>query len=141
MSFTVTLSSDYGYVSAAYFSIVSLLVWQSSTVNKRRAKAGIKYPQLYADKEEVAKSTDALIFNCAQRAHQNTLETVIPVAISTAIVATLHPLIAAGALASWVVSRVAYTRGYMTGIPKNRNNFGTRVFGLPAYLGVHLDSH
>ncbi|KAJ7060472.1 hypothetical protein C8F01DRAFT_1253802 [Mycena amicta] len=137
MPFTITLSSDYAYVSGVFFSVVSLLIWQTITVNNLRVKAGIQYPQLYADKEEMANSKDAMKFNCAQRAHQNTLENVTPIAICTTIVATIHPLLAAVALAGWTLSRVAYTRGYLTGIPNNRNNLATRVFFVPAYFALH----
>jgi glutathione S-transferase len=39
-------------------------------VSSARKASGIKYPQMYASKEEQDKSKEALKFNCVQRAHQ-----------------------------------------------------------------------
>lgn len=44
--------------------------WQMFLVSKARKDSGIKYPQMYASKEEQEKSKEALKFNCVQRAHQ-----------------------------------------------------------------------
>lgn len=76
-------------------STVFLLLWQTSVVGKARGRAKIDYPQgvfafmgiffgnymrltsfvAYAEKAQADASLDAKKFNCAQRAHQNTLET------------------------------------------------------------------
>ncbi|KIJ65028.1 hypothetical protein HYDPIDRAFT_88789, partial [Hydnomerulius pinastri MD-312] len=66
---------------------------------------------------EVEASGSALIFNCAQRAQQNTLEN-FPLALVSALAARLkYPIISAALCEFWVVSRVFYTLGYTTGDP------------------------
>ena len=56
-------------------------------------------------------------FNCAQRAHQNTLESV-PHTLFTILFAGLRYPTAATALGSvWVFGRLIYTTGYATGDP------------------------
>ncbi|KAF5312297.1 hypothetical protein D9619_002922 [Psilocybe cf. subviscida] len=122
MSVTVTLPEGFQYVGSAVVSTVLLLLIQSNVVGRYRKRAGIKYPQLYAENAQVEKSADALKFNCAQRAHQNTLE-YIPIAyVTTLVTATKFPVFAAGVLGWWSLSRIAYTRGYVTGDPQKRVN-------------------
>lgn len=53
-----------------------MLTWQSIVVGKYRKAANVPYPQAYAEKAEADASLDAKKFNCAQRAHQNTLESI-----------------------------------------------------------------
>ncbi|EAU92743.1 hypothetical protein CC1G_01788 [Coprinopsis cinerea okayama7 len=110
----------FGYVGASLVSTVWLLLGQSFAVSSARKKAGIDYPQAYAEKAQEKASKEALIFNCAQRAHQNTLENLPAVYISTIVTGLRYPIPAAAACALWVVSRISYTRGYITGDPKKR---------------------
>jgi len=120
MSFTVTLPNNYEYVGAALVSTVWLLIAQGVIVSRYRKRAGIKYPQMYAEKAEAEASKDALKFNCAQRAHQNTLENIPLVLVSTIITGLQFPVYAAAGCAVWTLSRISYTRGYITGDPKKR---------------------
>ncbi|KAI9454166.1 hypothetical protein BJY52DRAFT_1123030, partial [Lactarius psammicola] len=105
-------------VVAALFSIVPVLELQTSVVIRARDKAGIRYPQLYAEKAEQEASKDAKIFNCAQRAHQNTLENVPGIVLSTLISAIHYPTYAAIGCGIWSFSRVFFTLGYSTGEPR-----------------------
>jgi len=58
-------------------------------------RAGLEYPHLYAEKAEAAASKDAMIFNCTQRAAQNTLEYLPVVITCTVITAVKYPILAA----------------------------------------------
>lgn len=48
-------------------------------------------------------------FNCAQRAHQNTLESVPFILASTAFLGLFHPKAATAGALSWVFGRIFYT--------------------------------
>ncbi|KIM84294.1 hypothetical protein PILCRDRAFT_818633 [Piloderma croceum F 1598] len=130
MSSTIVVPQGLSYTSAAVLSTAFVLVWQTRVVSKARSRAGIKYPQAYAENAAVEASREALIFNCAQRAHQNTLETLPIVLITTLITAVKYPLPAAAACAIWGFSRVFYTLGYITGEPKKRSR------GFFGYIGI-----
>ncbi|KAI9428905.1 hypothetical protein H4582DRAFT_837378 [Lactarius indigo] len=120
-SVTVTLPSNFPWVVASIFSIVPVVQWQMTLVVQAREKAGIKYPQLYAEKAEQEASEDARIFNCVQRAHQNTLENVPPMVLSTLVSAIRYPTLAAVGCGIWSFARIFYTIGYSTGEPSERS--------------------
>ncbi|KAJ6511421.1 hypothetical protein C8R47DRAFT_1095010 [Mycena vitilis] len=131
---TITVPTGFSYVVAALMSTVYLLAGQIINVSKHRKLAGIAYPQLYADKAEVAVSTAALKFNCAQRVHQNTLEYIPWLYLMTVTFGVKYPVLAASSLAMWVIGRVAYSIGYSTGEPDKRNNIVTVIFATPSVL-------
>ncbi|KAF9477514.1 membrane-associated proteins in eicosanoid and glutathione metabolism [Pholiota conissans] len=135
MSTTVTLPEGFHYLAPAFVSTIFLLYGQNITVSQYRKRAGIAYPQMYAEKKQAEDSKDAHLFNCAQRAHQNTLEN-IPIVYTATLVAGLkYPVFAAASLAFWSLSRVSYTRGYITGDPKKRGSI-LYIAGAVASLGV-----
>jgi len=55
-----------------------------------------------------------------QRAHQNTLENVPIIVLTTLISAFRYPIPAAAACGLWSVSRIMYTLRYGSGDPKKR---------------------
>lgn len=65
---------DYGYVTMAAASTGFLGLFQSLAVAKARKAAKIPYPVAYATHEEALADPAKMKFNCAQRAHLNTLE-------------------------------------------------------------------
>ncbi|KAH9044362.1 hypothetical protein EDB85DRAFT_449458 [Lactarius pseudohatsudake] len=127
-SVTVNLSTSYAWVVASIFSIVPVVQWQMTLVVQAREKAGIPYPQLYAEKAEQIASMDAMIFNCIQRAHQNTLENVPPMVLSTLVSAIRYPKLAAIGCGIWSLARVFYTMGYSTGEPSERSRGFTSLY-------------
>ncbi|TCD70212.1 hypothetical protein EIP91_004392 [Steccherinum ochraceum] len=111
----------HGYVAAALLSTFYLNLYQYLAVARARKAAGIAYPQMYADKAEMAASDAAKTFNYAQRAHGNTLESVPFVLMSTAVAAIEFPKFAAASLGLWSLFRFVYTISYTSGGPTKRN--------------------
>ncbi|KAF9257703.1 membrane-associated proteins in eicosanoid and glutathione metabolism [Marasmius fiardii PR-910] len=139
-------------VGASLLSTVFLLIYQVSVASSARKAAKIPYPHHFADKAEEQASFEARKFNCAQRAHANTLEWLPSVYLTTFLSAVKYPEITAGLLAGWTLTRVMYTRGYASGTPEKRETgvmlgfllqlglLGTSLAvvgcGLKAYLGI-----
>ena len=139
MSTTITLPENYGYVVLAATSTGFLTLLQFILVSSGRKKAGIKYPQMYAEKAEMDKSFEAVKFNCAQRAHGNTLEFLPHVLFFTTFLGLRYPTLAASLGATWTGARVLYTLGYVTGDPAKRNTRGGAISTV-AYFGLLLSS-
>ncbi|KAL0951474.1 hypothetical protein HGRIS_008162 [Hohenbuehelia grisea] len=136
---TLIVPEGFQYVTASVVATSWLLAGQSVLVGRYRKNAGIPYPYAYAEKVEAANSPAANRFNCAQRAHQNTLESLPVVLVGTVITGLAHPILAASLCGSWVLSRIFYTRGYITGEPKNRYG-GLGALGSLASIAVILSS-
>ncbi|KAI0317603.1 hypothetical protein OF83DRAFT_124155 [Amylostereum chailletii] len=117
MSTGVSVPTGFGWVAASLLSTAVVLQWQSVVVAKARKSAAIEYPRLYADKAEMATSNAAVVFNCKQRAHQNTLEHMPTLLIATLIAAIRYPKLAAAACGTWSLGRILYTIGYSSGVP------------------------
>ncbi|KAJ7165020.1 hypothetical protein C8R46DRAFT_1097919 [Mycena filopes] len=131
---TIIVPTGFSYVAAAMMSTIFLLGGQLVTVSKHRALAGIAYPQLYADKEHAAASPAAMKFNRAQRVHHNTMEYIPGLYLMTVVFGVKYPVLAASSLGLWVLGRVAYSIGYITGPPDNRNNIVTVICATPSLL-------
>jgi len=118
---TIQIPEQYPLVIAVATSTIFLNIYQYTNVNRHRKASGIKYPQLYAEKAEVEKSPLAQQFNCAQRAHQNTLEN-LPYALLMAFVGGLKfPVASSVILGAWILGRIRYTYTYSKGDPQKRN--------------------
>ena len=124
--------------------VVTFVVIPQQAGNARK-KYGVKYPTMYLARTE--KDADAynwhappvcrcLSFSQAalqrrrqtsprsrsfQRAHANTLENYTQFTILLLIAGLKHPLTAAAAGAVYIVGRIVYAIGYMTGDPNKRN--------------------
>ncbi|CAG8631771.1 8032_t:CDS:2 [Ambispora leptoticha] len=72
-----------------------------------------------------------MLFNCYQRAHQNSLESQPQVLFMLAVSGLKYPLIASIAGTIFVAGRIFYARGYQTGQPENRQRGS---FGILGYL-------
>ncbi|KAI0347713.1 membrane-associated proteins in eicosanoid and glutathione metabolism [Trametopsis cervina] len=127
MTTMITLPQEYAYTFAGVLPIFYVLLWQITQVGKARKAAGIKYPQLYAEKDEADSSRSAKIFNCLQRSHQNTLENLPTALFSTLIAGLRYPRFAGALCGTWAICRVFYTIGYGTGDPNARNYLGSNA--------------
>jgi len=81
-------------------------------------------------------SPDNDVFNCIQRAHQNTLES-YPQFLFLLLLGGLEwPVVSAGAGAVYLASRILYAKGYYTGDPKKRMRGSFGALGLVVLLGA-----
>ncbi|KAJ8287431.1 hypothetical protein COCON_G00000900 [Conger conger] len=106
------LPPRFGYVILTYLYSWIMLTYLGVKVGGARKKYNVKYPTMYSDKEQV--------FNCIQRAHQNTLEVYPQWLVFQTIAALVYPTAAAVLGAIWVTSRFSYAWGYYTGDPAKR---------------------
>ena len=126
MTISPSLSPSFAYCIGATGLMGLANMYGAITVVGARKKYGIKYPKMYADGD----SKDATAFNCAQRAHQNTLEGLPITAINMLACGTVYPLTSAALGAVWSIGRVLYIRGYATNGPDGR-----MVGALVSHLG------
>ncbi|XP_061552622.1 microsomal glutathione S-transferase 3b [Phycodurus eques] len=125
MDILTVLPSNFGYVIFTYLYSWIMLSYLAVKVGAARKKYDVKYPTMYSDKAQV--------FNCIQRAHQNTLEVYPQWLVFQTIAALVFPLTASVLGAIWVTSRLSYAWGYYTGDPAKRMN---GAYGYIGYLGV-----
>merc|ERR1712025_134520 len=123
----------YGYVLLVPILTYCLSFWQGFMVGKMRTKYKVDYPAMYSDTEPV--------FNCYQRAHQNTLEK-IPLFLCLLLLAGLFNAKVSAAFGFlWLVARVIYSIGYYSGLPKNRmvGSLMTLLSEIPLFTMVFLE--
>ena len=121
------LHKDFGYVIFCIVYTIIMNIYLMINVGKARKKYGVKYPAMYSDSSNM--------FNCIQRAHQNTLEQLPIFLVLLMIVGTAFPKYAAACGAIYVTSRFSYAWGYYTGDPEKRLKSG---YGIIGYLGLLL---
>lgn len=138
MSQAILLPEGYKYITAPLVSLGWVLLWQGMLVGRARKRAGIAYPQLYAEQAECKENPAALKFNCTQRAHQNTLEFLPIVVLGTLITGLNYPLLATALSSTFSIGRVVYTYGYKTGDPAKRTPGGMISNG--ATIGLLLSA-
>ncbi|KAG8931957.1 hypothetical protein FRC02_001837 [Tulasnella sp. 418] len=124
MSLSINLPQQYGLVALSTASYFWLSFWQSVNVGKHRRRANIPYPLAYADKAQQDASKEAFQFNCAQRAHANTLETLPMIIIMTLFTGLSYPVFAASTGFAWTIARVLFTLSYTIAGPGKRNSWG-----------------
>ena len=126
--------AGYGYVFAGLLGTQLANLFCVINVSRYRRRFGIRYPTLYADASHVdgkqCKEEDVQTFNCAQRAHQNTLESLGSVQLQGALVGLRYPVFAAACLALYAVGRVLYCIGYTRDGPSGR-----LIGGVVSHLG------
>ncbi|KAJ9122272.1 hypothetical protein QFC22_001692 [Naganishia vaughanmartiniae] len=134
---SLVLPSNYAFVALVAAGSMFLNVFQSFTVSKARKAAGVKYPIYMAENSVAEKDPKAYRFNCCQRAHANTLESVPTFLFGLLYSGLYHPRASAILGAFWLVGRVLFTIGYASGQPNRRNSSGGVIHNI-GYLGLML---
>ncbi|WVQ80393.1 hypothetical protein IAT38_002498 [Cryptococcus sp. DSM 104549] len=129
---TFTLPPAFPIVGIPLAAVFALTSYQSMSVMSARKAAGVKYPNCYASAAEAEADPKKMKFNCAQRAHANTLENLPQTLALFGFLSLYHPKVASAALLVWCYARLAYTQGYATGDPSKRISITYQI----GYLGL-----
>ncbi|KAG2230074.1 hypothetical protein BDF21DRAFT_442377 [Thamnidium elegans] len=132
----ITIPSEYGYVLGVAVASALYVFSLGAKVGGARKAAGVSYPYLYAEKSEAEKDPKKNVFNCTQRAHQNTLE-ILPIYNTLLLVGGIkYPEISAAAGAVFMLGRMVFVSGYSTGDPSKRLRGAFGYLGLITLLGT-----
>merc|ERR1719229_435915 len=129
------LPSNYGLVGLAMIFNLYILMYLGVQVGKARKKYGVEYPNMYADPAHCKEPKMANMFNCIQRAHQNSLEQQPAFLTTVALASMKYPLVAGVSAFIMCLGRLAYAAGYSSGDPKKRMNGAFGYIGFLALLG------
>ncbi|KAI7857883.1 hypothetical protein BDC45DRAFT_565787 [Circinella umbellata] len=132
----ILITKEYGYVLATAAGSALYLMYLGFQVGKYRRAAGIPYPYAYAERADAEKDPKKNLFNCAQRVHQNNLE-IFPVYNTFLLISGVkYPVYASYAGIVFLLGRIVYSSGYLTGQPNKRLRGGFYGLGLLALLGM-----
>ena len=131
---SIDVPADYKWVLLALVGVFFANQYLVVGVMQARKKYGIKYPNLYAPPGH--KNEEA--FNCAQRAHQNTVESQALFLVELVVVGLFYPLFAASCGGLWSVGRILYGYGYKTKGPDGRliGSLISHLGDLPLQIAV-----
>mmetsp|Transcript_34111 Transcript_34111/g.83646 ORF Transcript_34111/g.83646 Transcript_34111/m.83646 type:complete len:150 (+) Transcript_34111:75-524(+) len=137
MTLTITLTRDHGLVLLSALGAGLTVTMIGGRVGQQRQAAGVPYPYLYADQSVAASNSAAYKFNCAQRGHQNLLET-LPLTLSLLLMAGVEfPKLAAGCGVLYALGAMAFYANYARGVPAQRHDgFAVLCRVAPALLTV-----
>ncbi|XP_076894525.1 uncharacterized protein LOC143546840 [Bidens hawaiensis] len=125
------LPKEYGYIILTLAAYYFLNFYMGFQVGRARKRYNVAYPALYATE---ADTKDYKLFNCVQRGHQNSLETLAIFFVMMVVGGLKHPLICTGLGVSYTVTRYFYFTGYSSGDPNGRLPIGG--FNNLALLGL-----
>jgi len=132
MTLEFVIEDSFRWVLAAVCANIVLVTGMGVGVGEARRKYNVPYPTMYADEKS---HKQGLVFNCVQRAHQNTLE-YLPSVITLLLLSGLqYPRVAAVLGFCYFVARVQYWRGYSTGVAEKRHSSGG-AFYHAAFFGL-----
>nr|APH81358.1 microsomal GST 3 [Tigriopus kingsejongensis] len=120
--------AEYGYVILVGAASSAMVMWKAIRVGQARKKHEVKYPVMYS-----SENGGDNVFNCVQRAHQNTLEVYPQFLFFLATGGLSCPKFCAGAGLLWILGRIVYGLGYSTGKPEKRVQ---GAFGYLGYFGL-----
>merc|ERR1711944_251485 len=129
----LSVPSEYGYVLLTGTTSIFVLMYKGIQVGLARKKYDIKYPKLYSD-----ENGGDNVFNCIQRAHQNTLENYPQFLFLLTTGGITHPILSSIAGLIWLAGRLAFAKGYYTGNPENRRWGSFGYIGLLTLLGCSI---
>jgi len=109
------LPENYGYVIFTAVGSTFVNMWMAINVGRARKKYGVKYPIMYS-----SENGGENMFNCIQRAHQNTLEGYPSFLMLLLLGGLQYPRLSAGAGVVYLLGRIVYARGYYTGDAQGR---------------------
>ncbi|CAH1435598.1 unnamed protein product [Lactuca virosa] len=90
-------------------------------VGRARKKYNVSYPALFATE---ADTKDYKLFNCIQRGHQNSMESMPIFFVLMVLGGFKHPLICSALGLAYTVTKFFYFKGYSFGDPKGRLSIG-----------------
>ena len=122
----MNIPDNFGYVILTGIGAIFMVMWKGVRVGQARKKFDVPYPDMY--------SKDSKIFNCYQRAHQNTLENLPQFFFLLTMAGLSYPCLSAAAGWVWIVGRVLYALGYSTGDPEKRMKGAIGYIGLLTLL-------
>jgi len=125
--------SKFGYVILTGTASVFVLIYKGINVGMARKKYEVKYPIMYSD-----ENGGDNMFNCVQRAHQNTLENYPQFLFFLTTAGLSHPVLASLAGVIYLAGRIAFAKGYYTGNPENRRWGSFGYIGLLTMLGCSI---
>ncbi|KAK5669891.1 hypothetical protein QVD99_004267 [Batrachochytrium dendrobatidis] len=133
-----TLTHEHGYVLGVAVTSALFVTSLGIRVGAARRAAKVPYPYMYAEVAAAEKDPAKYKFNCAQRAHQNTLEGYPVFLMLLGISAIEHPMYAVASGIVWIVGKHLYAQGYCTGDPDKRVRGAFSYLGLLTLLGISI---
>ncbi|KAG0237653.1 Microsomal glutathione S-transferase 3 [Actinomortierella wolfii] len=131
------VAPEYGYVILSAISTSFFVTYLGVQVGLQRKVANVPLPIMYADAAEAKADRKKHVFNCYQRAHQNTLESYQFYLALLLIGGLYHPLAATAGNVMWLLGRWLYARGYQTGNPEARGGLGM-IFHIAELIQMGL---
>lgn len=114
-------------------------MWLGIRIGPLRKAANVPHPHVSTPPESIKHASSVeearalYVFNCAQRAHYNTLENYSTVLSGMLISGFIYPRLSAAAGFLWIVGRIIYAFGYSSAKAENVNGSGRFANG-----GFHL---